>query len=166
MNKITSMKLKCLGGVDFMVIYEINDTYFTKYNPVECLSNKFENRPYLFCEFSYEGNKVYVPFRSNINDAGRQIDSISHDVAYNNRPNARLDFRKMLIINDSSYLKGEVLINNVQHSIIKKDKHIIEQKIKEYIDGYIKNCNKDRSKHAYRYRFTTLINYHQELGLE
>lgn len=151
-----------------MKIKTIKDSYFDDNNLVECLENKEEKRPYLYFLVTHNGNNFYIPFRSTLNERGNLnsiINVIAYDVSYSKRPYAKLDYSKMLIINDSSYIKDDAVIDSVQYTLVKNNIVDIEKQAINYINGYVKAFNKRRIQRDNKYKFSTLVNYHKELGL-
>ncbi len=73
--------------------------------------------------------------------------------------------RKMLIINDVSYINENAIIDSSQYTKVKNNVDVIENQAKNYIEGYKKAFNKKRSHIDSRYRFSTLVNYHKELDI-
>lgn len=152
-----------------MKIKTIKDKYFTDNILVECLENKNEKRPYLYFLVTYDGNNFYIPFRSTLNERGnlnKIINVIAYDVPYSKKPYAKLDYSKMLIINDDSYIKNDAVIDSIQYKLVKNNITNIEKHAINYINGYIKAFHKNRIHIDNRYKFSTLINYHKELGLD
>ncbi len=149
-------------------IKTIKDSYFEDNNLVECLENKEQHRPYLYVLVRYEGNNIFIPFRSKLNENGnldKIINVIAYDISSSKKPYAKLDFSKMLIINDEKYINSDAIVDSTQYTKIKNDIEKIEKQAVNYISGYIKAVGKGRSRIDGRYRFSTLVNYHGELGL-
>ncbi len=80
---------------------------------------KEEKRPYLYIVVEYEGNNLFIPFRNRLNENGKLdkiINVIAYDVSSNKKPYAKLDFSKMLIINDVSYINENAIIDSSQYN--------------------------------------------------
>ncbi len=150
-------------------IKTIKENYFKDNRLKEVLYNKSETRPYLYVMFKYKDNNLFIPFRSELNKTGnldKIINTISYDIGYNQKPNAKLDFSKMLIINDLSYVTDEqVIIDSKQYRIIKRNIEEINNNINKYIAGYVKAYNKNRVHIDNKYKYSTLVNYHRELEI-
>ncbi len=151
-----------------MKIKTIKDEYFKDFVLVECLENKEEKRPYLYIVVEYEGNNIFIPFRSKLNESGKLdkiINVIAYDVSSSKKPYAKLDFSKMLIINDLKYINDNAIIDSSQYTKVKNNIDGIEKQAKNYIEGYKKSFIKKRSHIDSKYRYSTLVNYKSELGL-
>lgn len=106
-----------------------------------------------------------IPLRSNI----------GHDGAYLTLRKSRetpmnkgLDFSKALLITKQEYISNEVFkIPRQEHEKLKDKAHFITQSFEKYVERYIFAIQKsDRNILAGSgYRFTTLRNYHTELGI-
>lgn len=134
-------------------------------------SKKRTHRKYLFLKFQYKGNNLLVPLRKNLNPLkkiGKRYVEIGYPVPSTLYPDAGLDFRNIMIINDNSYLEFAIQpkIPSSQHKILNNDLDIISQKVYRYVDGYIKSAIKNRVDREYKYRFSTLCNFHIELKIE
>ena len=126
---------------------------------------KQSSRLYLAINTKFNCNSFYVPLRKSINlDMGR----IGYYVPSSTRPEAGLDYRKALIVNDSRYVgsSASVAISSSQMTKITNDLPIIENSFIGYVKGYIKSFHKKREKIDRLYKFSTLHNFHVELGLE
>lgn len=58
---------------------------------------------YLFLSITHKNNNIFVPLRSDIGSIKNK--NICYCVPSNKRPNAGLDYRKMLIVNDFNYIE-------------------------------------------------------------
>jgi len=126
---------------------------------------KQSTRCYLFIGIQYAGNQFYVPIRKNIDF---RIGNIGYPLPSSTRPNAGLDFRKTLIINDGSYIQplSKVDISSSQMNKLSADIAKIEALFINYVEGYISAALKGREKIDRFYIFSTLHNFHNELGIE
>lgn len=127
---------------------------------------KQSERNYIYLNIKYDGNNIFVPLRSNVN-TNTPYGKIGFPVPSDKRPKAGLDFRKILIINDSSYIEyqSEPKIPNSQRSIITDNYDKIETMVIKYIKGYIKSALKNREFRDKLYIFSTLHNFHKELKI-
>ena len=83
-----------------------------------------------------------------------------------NKPKAGLDYRYIMIINDTKYIRFDTpRITNRQSSTIEHNYHIIENEAIEYIKSYIRVAQKGRVDKTARFRESSLINFHKELGI-
>lgn len=85
----------------------------------------------------------------------------------NKKPNAGLDFRKILIVNDLSYIEYQLdpKIPASQQSMINNNYDKIEAMVIHYIKGYIKSALKNREFRDKLYIFSTLHNFQKGLGI-
>ncbi|PHM23164.1 type III toxin-antitoxin system TenpIN family toxin [Xenorhabdus budapestensis] len=101
--------------------------------------------------------------------------SIKHNAAYitqkSNQKGIKgkgLDYSKALLIINPKYISDEIfLIPPEQHKNIQGKEFFIKKKFEKYVEKYIKAVKK-RDKHvlnSLEYRFTTLQNYHNQLGI-
>ncbi len=144
-----------------MQINRIKDEYFEDNFLEEVLKNDNEARPYLYISVKYENNNVFIPFRTNIKNEHKLkhiIENISFDVSFDQKPMARLDFRKLLIINDLNYIKENNYIPNKQYAKVKNNINTIEDKVIKYFEGYIKAYNKNRVSREDKYVHSSLRN--------
>lgn len=149
----------------------IDKSYFEKYNNqyVELLDqnnniDKQVNRLYLYIHIKYKDNDVYVPLRTAL---PKNCGKIGFSVPSKDKPDAGLDHRKLLIINDSSYIipQTELQIPYKQKIRINTKYPVICKEVIKYIDGYIKKFEKNQHNKDRRYKFSTLKNFHEELNL-
>jgi len=83
-----------------------NASFVEMLDPHELI--KQPTRSYLFINIKYYGNDFYIPFRKSID---LRIGNIGYSLPSSTRPNAGLDFRKALIVNDNSYIQLLPTIN-------------------------------------------------------
>lgn len=149
----------------------VKEEYFIKNNHfVEMLdSNDLEKqvrRKYIYLNFKYEENTLLVPLRSEMPNI-RELGQVGYSVPSTKKPNAGLDYRKILIINDSDYLEVPQYckVSPSQANIINVKYETIKKQVESYVKGYIKSAKKNRHKKDKKYNFSTLHNYHLELGI-
>lgn len=125
---------------------------------------KQTSRQYLYINVQYKGNTVLVPLRRNL--PGNNL-KLYYPVPSETRPNAGLDYRKMLIVNDTNNIEVPTTqrLATSQVKIINDNYAKIEKAVINYIDGYIKSANKNREHKDYAYSYSTLHNFHKELGI-
>lgn len=118
-------------------------------------------------QVSVDSNSFYIPLRNNLGDAVRKFGRIGHAVPSKSRPNAGLDFRYTVIINDRQYIEAHTTqkLPNAQYTIITKGYDEIKQQFLVYLKGYKKAAAKGRIAREPLYRESSLINFHKELGL-
>ncbi|EJQ36069.1 hypothetical protein IEE_05450 [Bacillus cereus BAG5X1-1] len=154
---------------------KISDRYF-KDNPnlKEKLYNKEERRMYIgvVVKLSDQLN-VCVPFRTKAPNNNRVVEHGTFSIPSETRPNACLDLTKALIINNESYLcvlqKERVAIPTVQKAKINENIDELDKMLRGYIKGYKKdykeNIRRPERRRDPLYQFSTLQNYHKELGM-
>jgi len=127
-------------------------------------SVKRTSRMYVFISIKHNGNVFYVPLRSNIALSNKIT---CYSVPSSTKPKAGLDFRKALIINDDSYVQKICYpeIASSQMNKLNSDISTIENLFINYVKGYIKSASKKREKRDYAYKYSTLHNFHAELGI-
>lgn len=129
-------------------------------------SLKQANRKYIFLEFKYRGNNLLVPLRSVIPDISK-LGQVGYRVSTEGKPNAGLDYRKVLIVNDESYIEEQeyIKIPKSQLKIIEKNYSSIEKQVIAYVDGYIKSVKKNRHLQDRKFCYSTLHNFHEDLKI-
>ncbi|MDR2168092.1 MAG: hypothetical protein LBE35_09635 [Clostridiales bacterium] len=147
----------------------IKEEYFAKNRDfIEMLDpydvKKQSSRCYLFVEIRHNGNNFFVPLRESVDF---RIGNIGYPVQSSTRPNAGLDFRKTLIVNNSEYIQEleQVMISSSQMRKIVRDFAAIRRLFAHYISGYVRAALKGREKIDRLYKFSTLHNFHKELGV-
>lgn len=99
-------------------------------------------------------------------DPVRKYGRIGHSVPSQSKPNAGLDYRYIMIIKDDKYIRyDKPRIPNSQQNIIANEYTKIEQEALEYIKAYIRVAKKNRVQRTARFRESSLINFHKELGI-
>ncbi|WP_273866253.1 type III toxin-antitoxin system TenpIN family toxin [Serratia ureilytica] len=107
-----------------------------------------------------------IPVRSHIRHDDCHI--IERDTGRNDIRGMGLDYSKAMLITDQSYVSDEVFLlrnKKAAKDLLSKEAHVTKQ-FSRYVDRYVEAVKKNDSNILRRdYRFTTLINYHVELGL-
>mgnify|MGYP000488778775 CR=1 FL=1 len=149
----------------------IKQEYFQKNSDlVEILDpnnlEKQSQRKYIFFGFKYENNTILVPLRTNMPDISK-IGQVGYKVPSEEKPNAGLDYRKMLIVNDNTYIEDPqyLKIPTSQVRIINANYDTIKNQIIAYLDGYIKSVKKGRHLRDKKFKYSTLHNFHDKLGI-
>lgn len=145
----------------------IKEEYFRKNSSFKEMLDPFDltkqtQRQYLYINFQYKNNNILIPLRKNLPGVNSKL---YYPVPSETKPNAGLDYRKILIINNSTYIEipTEQKLTQAQSKIIINNYDTIEKAVINYIDGYIKAANKNREYLEYDYKFSTLHNFHTEL---
>lgn len=151
----------------------INEAYFKKNNAFTNMldpgnSQKQSKRTYLCIGIKCDKNHFYIPLRNNLGPEIRKFGRIGHAVPSKKRPNAGLDYRYTLLINDSSYIEipKQIKIPMSQYNLIKSDYAKIQSEFEVYLNGFIKAAKKMRNSKEPLYKVSSLVNYFSELGIE
>ena len=128
---------------------------------------KQSHRTYISIKVIVNNNIFYLPLRKNLGADIRPYGRIGHSVPSASKPNAGIDYRYALIVNDNSYLEKCLIVKlpNSQIRTIYADYNDICQEFEKYLEGYIKTVLKNRLKHEPLYRESCLVNFNDELGL-
>lgn len=127
---------------------------------------KHNTRTHLCLNIKYKNNNILIPLRKNLGSAKRKFGIIGYAVPSASKPGAGLDYRYIMIINDSNYLRFDIpRISNKQISIIKDNYATIEKEAINYINSYIRVAKKGRVNLNARFRESSLINFHNELEI-
>lgn len=154
----------------YSLVFIKNDYFLDHPDLKEILkSDKMDesNRVHLFLNIRYKENNIFIPLRSNI-DPMPKFGLIGFAVPSKARPNAGLDYRKILIINDLDYIEfpDYMKIPVSQQKLINQGISTIEAQSIDYIKGYEKSFKKGRTLKDNKYKYSSLCNFHKELGLE
>lgn len=144
--------------------YFIDHSSYTKIlDPGNIL--KQSHRTYLCVKISTEDHDFYIPLRNNLGKDVRPFGRIGHSVPSSTRPDAGLDYRYALIINDKRYVEPSTTqkIPNTQFRKITKDYSIIISEFSIYLRGFRKAIKKNRVLIEALYRESSLINFTFEL---
>ena len=128
---------------------------------------KQSHRTYICVQVNVDNNMFYLPLRNNLGTEVRPYGRIGHSVPSNSRPDAGIDYRYALVINDSCYLEksSSQKLPNSQVKRISNDYNSICNEFEKYLMGYKKAIKKNRLKYEPLYRESCLINFNNELGL-
>lgn len=128
-----------------------------------------ETRVYVCVKIQFEDNTYLVPLRKKLANnivSNPLLNKTYYKVPSDSKPNAGLDFRKTIIINDSSlYVIDEAKISYAQKKIIEENFAEISTLAIEYIKGFKKAAKKGRQKRDSLYRFSALNNFLKELKI-
>ena len=90
----------------------IRESYFLLHPEFEKMLDpgkpeKQSKRTHLCLELSIGNNQYYIPLRNNLGEPVRKYGRIGHKVSSQERPNAGLDYRYTLIINEEEYIEEQ-----------------------------------------------------------
>lgn len=140
------------------------------------------SRPYGYLRYSYNNLNFLIPLRSHLNS---QMINKKFALLYemNDDVSKGLDFTKLLIVNENVAVNSRhtyQLTSRAEFNFYNERENMIRDMLKNMIKKYIRICanlekmiklNEDISntatlKNVLRpYRYSTLINYHHELGI-
>ena len=150
----------------------IKENYFTNHSYLLKVLDpndlqKQTRRSYLCVEIECQDNKFYIPLRTNLGSDVRKFGRIGHYLPSEKRPNAGLDYRHALIINDNNYIEEhkEQIIPNAQYNKLKTDYNKIQKEFAGYVNKYIKMVKKGRADKEPLFRDTSLVNFHAQLNI-
>lgn len=149
----------------------ISEIYYQDYsNLIKILdindSSKHNIRTHICLKIKYNNHNILIPLRKQLPDSVRKYGRIGHSVPSQSKPNAGLDYRYIMIIKDDKYIRyDKPRIPNSQQNIIANEYTKIEQEALEYIKAYIRVAKKNRVQRTARFRESSLINFHKELGI-
>jgi len=129
-------------------------------NLLEIIDDKTRGYGYIHCLL--DGHNFAIPLRSSIKHNYRFAISTPHDA----QGVKGLDYTKAIIV-PTNYLNGTFVIDNSEYRRIYRNQKIIIQEFTDYVANYKKYLRGEELPEEYKnaYRYTTLINYHNELGL-
>ncbi len=129
--------------------------------------SKHSVRTHLCLNVKFDDNNILIPLRKNLGDADRKYGKIGFSAPSKSKSKAGLDYRYMMIINNSSYLIFDTpRIPAKQLDFIELCYETIESEAIEYINSYIKVARKNRVEKTARFRESSLINFHNELKIK
>lgn len=129
--------------------------------------SKHNIRTHICLNISINGNNILVPLRKSLGDADRSFGKIGFSVPSDSKPKAGLDYRYIMIINNKKYIRlDNPRIPTSQQKIIQSNYSQIEKEVLEYVETYKRVAKKKRVQKTARFRASSLINFHTELGLD
>ena len=129
--------------------------------------DKQSKRTYVFVKVDLDCNSFYLPLRNNLGNEIRPYGRIGHSVPSEKRPNAGLDYRYALIVNDTSYIEPHTSqkLPDTQYKIITDDYNKIVMEFSVYLRRYKKTAMKHRVDREPLFRESSLANFHEDLGI-
>ena len=114
-----------------------------------------------------EINTYFVPFRSHVdqNFAKKHSEAVV-TLRTKSKPDAGLDIRKMLVVGNDTKLKvRKHFINKEQYRMLIQKQDELWNKVEKYVSEYQREVRVGEKLRP-EYKYTTLQNFHKELGLE
>ncbi|MEO9653817.1 type III toxin-antitoxin system TenpIN family toxin [Marinomonas sp.] len=125
-----------------------------------------KSRPHGIITIQYKDLTFAIPLRSNLRHSSSVVlDTVVRD---GKRLKRGLDFTKALLIKDQEKEIGDpFFIPDTQKEKLISSKKMIKNQFERYVKNYVNavEFGKDNTLNSNAYKFTTLINYHEELGL-
>jgi len=125
-----------------------------------------EGRVYVCVKIEWESNTYLVPLRREL---GSMVNNPKLSTGYfpvpsSTKPNAGLDFRKTIIVNDESlYVIADAKIAHSQKTIMRDNLEEIKTSVINYVVGFKKAVKKNRNKRDLLYKYSALNNFLEEL---
>ncbi|MGG6138924.1 type III toxin-antitoxin system TenpIN family toxin [Pantoea allii] len=166
-----------------MELKKLDDSFYVD-NPVLIQALDFDNKEREWMLYDAAGEKktrghgivkielngltFAIPVRSNIQHDESFILEVNRSRDRRNK-GMGLDYQKAVLIRDAAHISNEDFVLRTKQAgrkLVGKEEHITTM-FTHYVEKYIKAVRKnDRNiLNSMEYRFTTLINYHAELGL-
>lgn len=137
--------------VDHMNLDEALDKY-------DCSEGDQKVRGYGIAIAQSCGHRFGIPFRSRI----------SHNHCFKTGQHKGLDFSKSVLLTLDEYISTEPFkVPTVDLVAVREKSIFIQRRFNKYVERYIKAHSDAKLSIVEReYRYTTLINYHAELGIK
>lgn len=130
-------------------------------------TKKQSQRNYVFLKVEYNNNKLFIPLRTELGDPVRKFGVIGFSVPSQSKPNAGLDYRYILIINNENYIEtpAQIKIPISQQKIIADNFQKITNDVISYVKGYVSAAIKELAEIKPKYKESSLLNFNEELGV-
>ncbi|WP_288960256.1 hypothetical protein [uncultured Sulfitobacter sp.] len=147
-----------------MKLKKLNDNFFNQNKHlVEVLDKDHQGnwdgektRGYGVVVISCAGGLTFgIPLRSRI----------KHKACFRTINDAGLDYSKAVLINDPAHLAGPFIIPSDQYVKIADREAFITDRFEKYVNRYILGVQRGDQNILKHYPYSTLQNYHMELGL-
>ncbi|MEE3924012.1 hypothetical protein V2K41_18420 [Pseudomonas alliivorans] len=119
-----------------------------------------KTRGYGIVVFEVRGLTFGIPLRSHVAPSNKH--------SYLTKGQKGLDFSKAVLLTKEAYIADEAFrIPGAEYQKLRDNEYVIEKKFQRYVDRYIKLCTEtpESTVLGYEYRFSTLVNYHLDLGI-
>uniref|UniRef100_UPI003F49364D hypothetical protein n=1 Tax=Niallia taxi TaxID=2499688 RepID=UPI003F49364D len=157
-------------------VFLLNSFFEREFDDPKQLLDKFkgkdarEARVYVCLKFEYETNTFLIPLKKDLGSSllkNPYYKDVYYPVPSSSKPEAGLDFRKIIIANDESqYRVDEARISAGQRKIMQDNFETIKSLAIKYINGFKKAAKKNRHKKDSYYNFSALSNFLEELGVK
>lgn len=130
----------------------------------EALHDK--DRPYSVITIVLNGLTFAIPLRTKLNHRfGVQLDTVWKD---GKKCRRGIDFTKAVLVRDPESELGEThIVPKSQKDVLIKKKKVIKNQFEKYVSDYVRAAKNDinNTLTAPAYKYSTLSNYHIELGI-
>lgn len=128
--------------------------YLTEHPTIEAMD---KDRPHAIVLIEINGLRFAVPLRTNLN----------HRQGFKTIDNGGLDYSKALMIFEEKDISRDIKLESAdEFKRINEHEEKIVAAFTKYVSRYIAAQKKgDKNILGMTYRFTTLVNYHAELGI-
>jgi len=115
-----------------------------------------KERGYGLAVISHKNLRFGIPLRTNI----------SHSYCYRTSADKGLDYTKAVLLLKESYITDRpFMIDNIEFLKIKEHSHHISVQFGKFVDRYVSGITHSDANILRAYKYSTLQNYHRELGL-
>lgn len=115
-----------------------------------------KERGYGIALVKHENLRFGIPLRSHF----------SHSFGFKTKESGGLDYSKAVLLSKDSYIsQNPFKIPDDEFRKIKERSHFIETQFNKYVERYIKACGVRDVNILRAYAYSTLQNYHSELGI-
>lgn len=164
-NKIKEVNMT---GNHSIILRQLTKDFYEENDLIEMLDkNNDKGRGYGVLLVKIAGHRFAIPLRSNMHI--RHKDGYTTRIYNKNGNKYRhgLDFSKAVIIKKQQYISSKpfILVNKSDFVKIRKSEYHIITSFEKYINRYTRAVKKNDMNMLKPYRFSTLQNYHKELGI-
>lgn len=146
-----------------MLIQKLEDIFFDENGHLAEVLDKRKGqwdgekkRGYGILLIEHNNLRFGIPLRSHI----------SHKFCFKTLGDKGLDFSKAVLLAKDEYIStSPFMIPSDEFVKIKDRTHFIQGKFSKYVEKYVSSIQKQDANALNSYRFSTLKNYHAELGL-
>lgn len=144
--------------------FEERETYKKMLDP----ENVKKQSQRLYLKVYYGENMLLIPFRSRLGAEVRPYGKIGFALPTSSRPEAGLDYRNMLIVNEEKYIEPakKRKAPAAQRRAIDAHRESIKREAISYVNGYVRMARKERVEKEAKYRESSLCNFHAELKIQ
>ncbi|MBB4955064.1 hypothetical protein H4S14_003085 [Agrobacterium vitis] len=127
--------------------------YLTEHPTIEAMD---KSRPHAIVVIEVNGLRFAIPLRTHLR----------HKQGFPTINDCGLDYSKCLLIFEDKDISRDIKLESAaEFKIINEHEHKIIKDFKKYVDKYIKAVLKEDKFVLNEYRFSTLQNYHDQLGI-